>query len=223
MDQQTREILETFRSKMKALEVIALLEDKKRCVRQGFYEEELPKVNAFCRRNGLFLVTSPFKIVLADGDSTFSNKGIMVDAKDPRRGMFFAYISKGEMTSLRSLYFEVKKDHRNLGLSLGYPDCCCDFFASHEPDVSKQDGNYEKACLANSEGVEFPFQNNILQRDKDRCILSHFPCSLECLKSKDQADIMLKLADQKFPEYAAELRKELKGDFSLYGRKIMFV
>ena len=48
----------TFGSETKAQEMVFLLKDIKEVVRQGFYEEELKKVEKYCEKEKLFVVKS---------------------------------------------------------------------------------------------------------------------------------------------------------------------
>ncbi len=158
-----------FGTKTKAQEIILLLNDVKQVVRQGFYPSELEKVEKFCREKGLFLVKSRFKVVL-DGQGNYSNKGIRV--KDSQDGMYFVYISKDEEKALLASYYELIQDDKNLGLILGYPSCCVNFFC-------------KTFSVNNTNPVKFSDNifTNLSKRDEDLVIISHFPCSADCKES----------------------------------------
>lgn len=156
-----------FGSNAKAQEILILLAGAKPCVRQGFYEHEIPAVKEFCRKNGLFDVWSKFKVKIADcGD--YSNKGLRTDTG----GMQFAYISKDEKTAYLAAYYEQMSEHRKLGQALGYPDCCIEFFCK---EFSSKNVNPEQKPTN--------ALTNISKRDQDLVIISHFPCSSECKRS----------------------------------------
>lgn len=155
-----------FGSRTKALEIVFLLEGTKEVVRQGFYEHELPLVEQFCQEKMLFLVKSPFKVVL--DDQQYSNSGKLVPTDNPQ-GMYWAYISKDEKKVLLASYYETTKNHQELGRLLGYPECCIQFFRQN---FSDQNPN-----------PEIPSTNpgtNISLRDQDVVLISHFPCSADC-------------------------------------------
>lgn len=164
-----------FGSKTKAQEIVFLQHDLKKVVRQGFYEEELRKVEKFCLENNLFLARSKFKVLLAD-ETAYSNKGIRVKTEDPRKGMYLVYISKDEQKSWRASYYELVGNEKELGRELGYPKCCVDFFCSRftpdNPNLQLKPGN--------------PY-TNLSQREKDCVLISHFPCSSECAESMEIA------------------------------------
>ena len=116
-----------FGSKSKAQEMVLLLNDAKPLVRQGFYADELVRVEKFCTENNLFIVKSKFKVLLAD-EGSYSNKGIRIPEADKRPGMHFVYISKDEQQTWLAAYHELMKNDKELGLILGYPVCCIKYF-----------------------------------------------------------------------------------------------
>lgn len=158
-----------FGSRTKALEILFILEGAKEVVRQGFYPEELPLVEKFCREKKLFLVKSPFKVLL--DDERYSNSGERVPMDHPQ-GMFFVYISKDERKALLAGYYETNNNHHELGRLLGYPDCCIRYFENTFPLT-----NTNPECPSTN-----PF-TNISLRNQDTVLISHFPCSAACRES----------------------------------------
>jgi len=157
-----------FGSKTKAQEIVLLLQNAKEVVRQGFFASELPKVEPFCTEHNLFLVKSKFKILFAD-ESVYSNKGIRIPEEDKRPGMYLVYISKDEQKAWLASYYELVQNNKDLGLVLGYPQCCVEYFC--------------KNFNAQNANLEMPSKNpytNLSKRDRDFVILSHFPCNPEC-------------------------------------------
>ena len=202
-------------TKIKSMELLFLLNNLKPVVRHGYYDEELPKVEKFCKQNNLFLVKSPFKVKPVEHG--YSNKGIMSED-----GMSFVYISKDELMANKALLFEIKQDHFNLGLILGYPECCCRFFEKHFPERSKVDNNYEIPILENSTGNNFNFVNNIFMRHRDYCLLSHFPCSLDCEHSIKIGERHLQLLKENYPDYADNISSNLKKEVDIKTRRLFF-
>lgn len=194
----------------------------KNVVRQGYYEDELNNVEAFCKQNELFVVKSPYKVILIDNEKKFSNKGISVKVDDPRLGFVFVYISKDELLANKAAYFEIMQDHFNLGLILGYPKCCCMFFQKNSSIRSKLDNDYEIPVLNNSQKEKYSFYTNIFVRQKDFCLISHFPCKLDCEESvqngKDNFDL-LKKKDEKFADM---FEKNLRIKLNKHNRQITF-
>lgn len=186
-----------FTSRTKAQEILLLLHDAKEVVRQGFYEQELPAVEQFCRQNNLYLVKSKFKVILTD-ENNFTNKGLRIPGNDPRAGMYFVYISKNETKAYLASYYELIDDHRKLGLLLGYPQCCVEFFCRN---FSENNTNLELQPTK--------IYTNISKRDEDAVLLSHFPCSSDCEKSIGLGKRYLAVLEKGEPERAAELRSTL--------------
>lgn len=167
MEKSSSGLLKVFGSRTKAQEILFLLDDVKEVVRQGFYPNELTEVEKFCAEERLFLVKSKFKVLLADEDE-YSNKGIRVD----EGGMYFVYISKSEEKALTASYYELIGDNKKLGLVLGYPKCCVEFFCN----------NFDEG-KTNLELKSVNPWTNLSKRSDDCVLLSHFPCSSECEKS----------------------------------------
>ena len=188
----------TFGSKTKAQEIIFLLNNIKEVVRQGFYDHELPSVEKYCKENNLHLVKSKFKVLLAD-ENIFSNKGIRISEKDKRSGMYFTYISKDEQKAWLAAYYELMQNDKDLGLVLGYPQCCVNFFCnnfnSENPNPQVESSN--------------PY-TNISKREQDCVLISHFPCNAECQKTIEIAKKNLILLTDLDKNYAIEIAHDLK-------------
>ncbi len=191
-----------FGSKTKAQEIILLLNDVKKVVRQGFYEHEIPKIEKFCRENALYLEKSKFKVLLADGNEniySYSNKGMRIDQKDKRSGMYFTYLSKDEEKALLAAYYELMKNDYNLGLLLGYPECCVRYFCQ------KFDENNTNLELKPSN-----VYTNITQRHQDHVLISHFPCDSDCRMSVAMGRKYLEVISEFDKERARELVEKLR-------------
>src|SRR3989344_6076307 len=150
-----------FGSMSKAQEIVLLLQNAKEVVRQGFFYSELHQVEQFCQKKNLHLVKSEFKVLFADED-TYSNKGIRIPKDDTRPGMYFVYISKDEQKAWLASYYELMQNHQDLGLILGYPLCCVNFFCSK---FTPRNVNLEISS-------KNPY-TNLSQREQDLVIVSH--------------------------------------------------
>ena len=211
-----------FGSRTKALEMLYLMHGLKPVVRQGFYETELSRVKAFCKENDLAIETAPYKVVLADKHKIYSNKGFKARIEDPRKGMFFVYISKDERRATEARVYEMKDNHRELGLALGYPECCVEFFVENYPKRSGVDNDYVIPALKNSEGKRFPFYTNICKRVRDATLLNHFPHSFDCEESIAIAKKNFKLIEELDPLVGMRLLHELKGRVRIGGKEVEF-
>ena len=161
----------TFGSKTKAQEIIFLLNKVKKVVRQGFYESELPRIENFCEQQNIHLVKSKFKVLLAD-EEAYSNKGIRIEATDQREGMYFVYLSLDVLSAWMASYHELNSNDYDLGILLGYPSCCVDFFCKR---FSENNPNLQLS-------PENPY-TNLSRRNQDCVFISHFPCSSNCEES----------------------------------------
>lgn len=182
-----------FTSKSKAQEIVLLLHNVKEVLRQGFYERELSAVEKFCRDNNLYLVRSKFKVILND-ENRFTNKGLRIPETDARAGMYFVYISKDETKAYLASYYELINEHQKLGLLLGYPECCVEFFCR----------NFNE----NKTDLQLPPTNmytNMTKRDEDTVLLSHFPCSSDCEKSIELGKQYVEVLKKIDPQHSEEL------------------
>ena len=187
-----------FGSKTKAQEILLLNNKHKEVVRQGFYEQELPKIEKFCQENDLHLVKSTFKVLLAD-ETNYSNKGIRIPENDKRPGMYFVYISKNEEKAWLAAYYELMNNHRDLGKVLGYPNCCINYFTN----------NFSKNNT-NPEILPTNAWTNITKRNEDHVLISHFPCSSDCqesiLMARKNADFLMTVDKDRVREILNSLR-----------------
>ena len=190
-------LLPLFGSPMKVQEILLLLHDAKMVVRQGFYEHELPKIQKFCQQQNLFIEVSRFKVLLAD-ETEFTNKGLRLSVADPRSGMFFVYISKDEEKVLLAHYYELIENHQDLGLLLGYPACCVQFFVQNF--TSRK---------TNLELVPTNPYTNLSQRENDYCLVSHFPCRSDCEMSIQLGEKYFSTIKKIDPQKAQEILSSL--------------
>ena len=196
----SKEIALIFGSNTKAQEIVLLLNDFKKVVRQGFYEAELSKIEKFCQENKIHVVKSKFKILFADDEhGSYSNKGLRLPESDPRPGMHFIYFSKDEQKAWLAAYYELMGNDAELGLLLGYPRCCVGYFMNN---FSAKNPNPEQIG-------ENPY-TNISKRKKDLVLVSHFPCNPDCEESVQIARRNLMILKQEWPDRAAELISGLK-------------
>lgn len=186
----------TFGSKTKAQEILLLLNDHKEVIRQGFYQEELIKIGEFCRENNLFLVSSKFKVQLEGED--YSNKGLRIPLGDKRPGMYFLYFSKDEYKAYLASYLELIGSEKALGLLLGYPECCVDYFLQNF-SVSNCDLQLKPTNMF----------TNLSKRSEDCVLLSHFPCNSDCEESVKLGKEYLEVLKKVDKERAKEVERVL--------------
>lgn len=191
-------LAKTFGSKTKAQEILLLLAGAKPVVRQGFYEYELPEIEKFCKEKQVYLARSNFKVHLAE-ESSYSNKGIRLPLTDLRPGMFFVYLSLDEYKAWQASYFEFQSKDKELGLILGYPSCCVDFFCKRFSEANP-----------NLQLKPTNMFTNLTKRGQDCVLLSHFPCSSDCSESITIGKKYFQLIQKWNSDRAAQLQKELR-------------
>ena len=197
------ELQQIFHSITKSLEVLYVIEDIKPCARILVYEDDLNKVIDFLGKKRMHYSISDFKVIKQSIQSEFySDKSIKVGKDDIKKGYFFVYLSKKIETAESAKLMESKNSHKELGLILGYPECCCNFF---EMNFNKQDTDLTLKILENSNGYKFLFYTNIAARHFDMSLLSHFPHSFECVPSIKNAQNNLKIIQKYSKELALML------------------
>ena len=97
-------------------------------------------------------------------------------------------------------FLEENNKHKELGLLLGYPKCCCGFF---ERNFKGENTDLTFKVLENSDGYKFEFYNNIAARHFDVALLSHFPHNFECKPSTEIAKNNLKVINKYSKQLAA--------------------
>jgi len=202
-------LYKTFKSKIKADEMLLLVNDHKKVVRHAFYEEEFPKVEKFCNENNIHFCRSKFKVILSDEETgNFSNKGIVVHENDKRPAAHFYYFSKSEEKSYLANYYELTNNMKEFGLLLGYPRCCVRYFMQNfnsknpNPELSMPD---IKVGGGDPDVEKVHPTLNLSKRGNDAVLISHFPCSKNCSASIEVAERNLEFIKQNFRGRAQEL------------------
>lgn len=186
-----RQLQQVFHSITKSLEVLYVIEDAKPCSRILVFEDDLNKVTGLLSKNKLSFAISGFKVVKQNVQSEFySDKSIKIPENSHQKGYFFVYLSKNKPAAEKAKSAEEKDNHKELGLLLGYPECCCRFF---ENNFSEKNTDLTLRILENSDGYSFPFYSNIAARHFDVSLLSHFPHSFGCEPSIEIAKSNLKV------------------------------
>lgn len=178
MIQQLQQI---FRSIIKSLEVLYVIEGVKPCARILVFESEVGKILDFLNKKGLITAISGFKVMKQSAQSEFySDRSVKIEKNSEEKGYFFIYLSKSRDIAEKARLMEERNNNRELGLILGYPECCCEFFEKY---FSENSHDLTLKALENSGGYEFEFYGNIAARHFDVALLSHFPHSFECKPS----------------------------------------
>jgi len=195
------QLQQIFHSIIKSLEVLYIIEDAKPCARILVFEDDSGKVIDFLDENKLEYSVSDFKVLKQPMQSDFySDRSIKIAKEDPRKGHLLFYVSKSKITADKAKLAEKENGHFSLGLILGYPQCCCDFF---EKTFDEKSTDLTLRTLQNSNGMEFPFYTNTAARHFDVSLLSHFPHSFHCRPSIETAQKNLKVIGKHSKQLAA--------------------
>jgi len=171
------------------------------------HDANIKKYRDLMNELNLHCALSDFKIQKQQ-NASYSDKGTTTTSNQP--GYRFMYIADTHDTIHNLKNLEQQQNHKELGLALGYPKCCCDFFQKHFNTHSKKSNDYTLLTLKNSRGKTFPFQTNIAARHFDHALLSHFPCNFNCKPSIKIANTNKKLLQKEAPELLEEIEKDLK-------------
>lgn len=185
-------LLQIIASRMKAQEFFLLLKNKRKVIRQGYYDDEANMILALCNELHLNLVKSTFAIKLAEDG--FANKGVKA-----KTGMCFYYISKNPNLAVEAKEAEANQDHKKLGELLDYPTCCIKYFRK----IFSQDNT-------NPQHKPTRWETNLDQRENDWCVLSHFPCETNCEKSILLAQEYYEAIRADNGDWAKELKQNLE-------------
>ncbi|MAG60710.1 hypothetical protein CL619_02880 [archaeon] len=186
MNKDYSQLIEIFGSKLKSDEFLYLVNGIKPVLRQLFFEEEVEKVENFCKKENIFIVKSSFKIIFDDSEKSFSNKGIRVNLDDNQSGARVVYLSFDERKSNLSALSELQGDDKFLGELLGYPECCINYFLENFAENNTNPTLKNKDCKNQDS-----WMLDISLREQDLAIISHFPCSWNCSKSIEIAKFRL--------------------------------
>lgn len=200
-----------FQSTIKSLEILYLLEDVKPTARIMVKEEDKEKIFNFFKEKNLSYALSDFKVLKEDDEKAYSDKGVKVPIYNKEKGYFFVYISKDREKAEKAKILEKDNKHKELGILLGYPECCADFFEKHYKEESKRYNDLTLASLKNSDGFQFPFYTNIASRHFDVALLNHFPCSFNCKDSIELAKRQLEVIEKNDKEAAEVIKGMLRG------------
>ncbi len=176
-------------------------------------KDELNNIRRICRSYDLNYSIARYKFTDSDNicKGGFQNKVVKVPL-EYREGRFVLYISASKDDAERAANLE-ETDTVEFGKILGYPDCCIEFFVENLPN---QAGRNMDFILPSCRGIGvFPFVNNRCIRYFGITVLSHFPCDLNCEKSRKLGELYFNLIDKYDPQTAEKYKNELRS-FVLY-------
>lgn len=166
------------------LEVLYVYENVKTSCRLIVNSKQLFNLIKLCRKFNLEINLEKFRInpVKDSSKAGYSNSSEILPFNS-KQGSFIIYISENKT--------DILSDPKNLGLNLGYPKCCVNFYLKNL-DYVKKDAYHDLVLQAIPKRFKiFPFYTNIAIRYFGIQLLSHFPCSFDCKKSIEIAKTYL--------------------------------
>ena len=192
---------------MKALEVMCVVQNIKPVARILCHQPQASTIRKALSDLGLQAARAGYKLLLEHGSSSYVDKATRVSLDHPSVGHEILYIAKSSALANQAQEKEHHQQHVELGLLLGYPLCCAEFFAKkfseHHTDLTLD-------MFEASPGYEFPYEMNIAARHMDMALLSHFPHSFFCEPSQEQALKRLELLKENMPKAMVHLNSILK-------------
>lgn len=172
-------------------------------------DEQLPLLRMFCRDYQVCFELSDHKMV----SNPVAVKGSYVNTcrrvpTDSQEGKYVVFLSKKRLDAQLAKQHYADSNHRRLGLILGYPECCAEFFCRHVEEASKKDMDFILFALGDVKAHEF-YTNRAI-RYFGTSLISHFPCCLDCQESVSIAKRRLESLQQHFPQIAAHFVQELR-------------
>ncbi len=200
------ELYEVTGSRVSSLEFLYLLSGIKDVSRLTMRSSHITLFSDLCKRNNLSFLFSEESYTVPVA-SSYRNS---LDKTTESLGFCYkeVYISRtvNKVHDLKEA--AANCDHRHVGRILGYPDCCIDFFMSWL--ALGQLNNMDFSTFASSDGKEYPYRVNVFSKEFDACYLSHFPCSLNCVDSLNQAKERMLFVKNNLPNIESMFIKKMK-------------
>lgn len=203
-------------SRLKAAQVFLVLAGKKPAARFTVPEQNLSSFASFCEVHGLVHLLGSLKVPL--GEEGYQDGAVAIPRTDKKKGSIIVYLAKDLTKALAVKAGEELGDHRQMGEELGYPRCCIDAFLKHHQEERGRDLDFLRPMTAYSKRKAYPFIMNLFARYQDAGFLFHCPCSLDCQKSQEMAEINFKTIAREDRDFGNEMRMAMIGK-EKYGNK----
>jgi hypothetical protein len=109
-------------------------------------------------------------------------------------------------------------DHRRLGIAFGYPECCVNFFISHN-DWPR----FNTLADAAQASTCFRWETNCLLKHSPWSTLFHMPCSFDCRATVDYSKKLLDALSQYDAAYATRIQASLQQCFLVISERLAYV
>ncbi|RMF06995.1 hypothetical protein D6764_00895 [Candidatus Woesearchaeota archaeon] len=204
-------LAEELNSRTRALEVLLVKNGLKRSARIATGNEK--RFSALIEELGLYAEFSDYKVRM-EFSGMYSTKGTLVGKEEA--GHSFAYVALKKEDARLAKQLDAEQNIAGLGMTLGYPECCIEFFLKHREEELKNRNDYVLPSIENSKKGKHPFHLNIFARYFDFALISHAPHSLECSESMRIAKDSMNLLFKENPVLAMTYQKVMTGA-GIYG------
>lgn len=187
------------------------IKDNMRCVVPlGSFNE----IKRFFTKEGFYVSKSDFSLKIFE-DTSFQR----VFGECEQDSLVFVYICRYERDMNRLIKLDNTGDlsvSRDVGEILGYPDCCINFYMKHSSEKEPHP-DFTLLSLKNTKEKNSYLLNNLYWDNENQTLnntynylISHFPCSFECEKSKYIAKKVLESIKKYDLNIAEDIEKNLK-------------
>jgi hypothetical protein len=172
-------------------DLIVVNEGLKPCCRMIINDSKIDGLKKFCDEHGLSFEKSEHKVIgITDsGKAGWSTRDVKVRPETLKGGHWYCYISKKKGVAAEAKKAEESGDNDEFGKILGYPECCRKTFLA-KSGVFKD--NVLTTLNETRQDPPYSFYNNFVAQYFGFSLLSHFPCSFNCVKSARLAESYLK-------------------------------
>jgi hypothetical protein len=203
INHKNHDLLALFESRIKALEVLFVLEDIKPVCRIELGQQKITELKKFFEDTSLSHLESNVRYAI----NTDTGDAQILPAHSTVPGTLFVYISKNKSLAQEARIAESRFDHQRFGTLLGYPQCCTQFFVDNLSAAEQL--HYDHTLLSAKNSTKFYHLLNISLQYFDCRLIGHYPCSFNCKASNEQASKMLKTVMLYDEELAEEIMNRL--------------
>lgn len=214
-DREIKKIIADLRrsgafSNLELLQILKMLAGYKRSVRLMYRGRRLKKAVGAVAGNGI-----PYLIGEHTAGDPIRDRGKGGWANLCRPGgklrEYSLYLGQSDRAVADAAEAENRHDDREFGSTLGYPDCCNEFFNAEFPRAAEVQGDLFPYVLGNTAGTEreLPFLLNTLWYF-DAGFIEYWPCSFRCPEALEDAKTAYMLLKKFLPGVAANMEKLLK-------------
>jgi hypothetical protein len=125
---------------------------------------------------------------------------------DYPEGLYTIYVGPNQEEAIAARFAEEVIGDEAFGKLLQIPSCCRNFYSDRQDRSSSEEIDYLWEVVETVPNHELaPLGANILGQYFDRCLLSHFPCSLQCEASRKESLRRSEILSKVAPELVAHL------------------